>query len=122
MNFKEYQVTTEQLETKLIESLPFWEVRRFLPNMFISGTDLYLTPEGSADGMNTKDLLQFIRCMVQFGGYTKEEIFNETKPEPRDSTDLERSAEDDAYGPSSEEERLARFAQSMLDGVGKPEK
>jgi hypothetical protein len=90
--------------------------------MFISGTDLYLTPEGSADGMNTKDLLQFIRCMVQFGGYTKEEIFNETKPETRDSTELESCTEDDDYGPSSEEERLARLAQSMLDGVGKPEK
>ncbi len=28
----------------------------------------------------------------------------------------------DDCGPSSEEERLARLAQSMLDGVGKPEK
>lgn len=119
MNFKEYQLTTEQLETKLIKSLPFWEVRRFLPNMFISGTDLYLTPEGSADGMNTKDLLLFIRYMITFGGYTKEEIFNETQPETRDSTELESCTEDDDYGPSSEEERLVRLAQSLLNGDGK---
>jgi hypothetical protein len=119
MNFKEYYANVNQLQNDIENNLPFWEVRRFLPHAFVSGMQLYLTQDSSADGMDDKELLRFIRYMITFGGYTKEEVFDESKPETRDSTDLERSAEDDAYGPSSEEERLVRLAQSLLNGDGK---
>ncbi len=123
MNLKEYQTNVELMEIRLIQDLPFWQVRRFLPSLHISGKQLYLSSEDSADGMDDKELLEFIRCMIQFGGYSKEEVFSENKQtddcfcEPYELEDCE---EDNDYGPSSEEERLARFAQSMLDGDGEP--
>jgi hypothetical protein len=125
MNFKQYQATTKQLEAKLIKDLPFWQARRFLPSLHLYGNHLYLSSEDSADGMDAKELLLFIRCMVQFGGYTKEEVFDENKQDDDcycEPYELEDCEEDNDYGPSSEEERLARLAQSMLDGIGKPEK
>ena len=125
MNFKEYYANINQLQNDIESNLPFWEVRRFIPNAFVSGSQLYLTQDSSADGMDDKELLRFIRYMITFGGYTKEEIFDENKQDDDCSCEpyeLEDCEEDADYGPSSEEERLARFAQSVLDGDGRLKK
>jgi hypothetical protein len=116
MNFQEYQNTLEQLEDQLARNLSFWEVRRFIPGLFVSGNQLYLSEEASADGMDSQDLLQFIRCMIQFGGYTQEEVFNAKHLDSSD--DLGTSEDGDDAGEVNSQALLANGLEPQPNGVG----
>jgi hypothetical protein len=112
MNLKEYQTNVELMEIRIIHGLPFWQVRRFLPSLHLSGKQLYLSSEDSADGMDAKELLEFIRCMVQFGGYSKEEVFNES------TDDLGSSEEGDEDRQECASGQLAQLPHSVSELPG----
>lgn len=115
MNFQEYQDALSKLEMELGQGLPFWEVRRFLPDIFVSANQLYLTNAYRADGMDAKDLLQFIRCMIQFGGYTKEEVFNVTADDSSD--DLGTSETGNEEGSVDSQALLANGLEPQSNGI-----
>lgn len=85
MNFKDYQIALAELETELMQQLPFWEVRRFVPEIFLSNDQLYLAANAGADGMNAEELLTFIKVLIKFGAYTKEEVFPKVSEQDDDT-------------------------------------